>query len=192
MIKNTNTIVNIIGIDPGTNTLGFSVIYFDCKTLTILSTFATTFIGEKLSRYDDYSRFLHGDRFMRLRAHEENLLHLFRQFQPFQVVAESNFMNTRRPQAYGALVETVSAIKSALYRFDPWKPLYLIDPPTVKKAIGAKGNADKEEVKRCLLKLEDDLHYQGDIPITALDEHSIDAIAIAYQRYRAIVEESCL
>lgn len=191
-MMNNNTTVSIIGIDPGTNTLGFSVIYFDCKTMEILSTFATTFIGEKLSRNDDYSRFLHGERFMRLRAHEENLLHLFYQIQPFQVVAESNFMNTRRPQAYGALVETVSAIKSALYRYDRWKPLYLIDPPTVKKAIGAKGNADKEEVKRCLLLLKDDLCFHGDIPIEELDEHSVDAIAIAYQRYKALLEESRL
>jgi Holliday junction resolvasome RuvABC endonuclease subunit len=72
--------------------------------------------------------------------------------------------------------------------YDPWKPLYRVDPPTVKKKVGAPGNADKNAVKQALLRLPD-LNYQGETPLAMLDEHSVDALAVAYGKWRAYLEE---
>jgi Holliday junction resolvasome RuvABC endonuclease subunit len=175
----------INSIDPGSNTLGFCSIEFSVNTLEIYSTEATTFIGDKMST-NHYFASVHGDRFGRINAHEDNLYRLFQYHQPLVVVSESPFYSSRRPTAFQALLEVINAIRCALLRHDPSMCLEQIDPPSVKKAVGALGNAGKDDVKAAVLKLTD-LNFQGPVPLAMLDEHSIDAIAVGYsklQEYR--------
>jgi Holliday junction resolvasome RuvABC endonuclease subunit len=64
----------------------------------------------------------------------------------------------------------------------------MIDPPSVKKAVGATSHAKKDEVKAALARLPD-LNYNGPVPLEMLDEHSIDALAVAYCRLKILREQ---
>ena len=85
------------------------------------------------------------------------------------------------PGAYGALVEVICGIRNAVIRYSDVKPLYKVDPSSVKQAIGAKGNADKNAVRDYVSKIPE-LINNLDNPLCSLDEHSIDAMAVAYHQ----------
>ncbi|BDD79596.1 hypothetical protein [Burkholderia phage FLC9] len=178
----------IAGIDPGSETLGFGALKVDVVTLQIVESTAFTFVGSKLADSEGWFGGVHGARAARIRAHEDNLVQVFRYYQPNLVASESPFYSQFRPQAYGALTETVDAIRSALWRYDCWLDLFMIDPPTVKKSVGASSHAKKDEVKAALMALPD-LNYNGPTPIALLDEHSVDALAVAYCRLKILREQ---
>lgn len=185
----------IAGIDPGTETLGFGALKVNVVTLEIIESTAFTFVGSKLAGKDTWYGGVHGSRADRIAAHEDNLVDILHYYSPNLVASESPFFNRAFPQAYGALTETVDAIRNALWRYDSWLSLFMIDPPTVKKAVGAasptKGMTPKEKkelVKWAVMALPD-LNYNGPTNIADLDEHSIDALAVAYCRLKILREQ---
>jgi hypothetical protein len=57
-----------------------------------------------------------------------------------------------------------------------------IDPSTIKKSIGVKGNSgDKELMREAVRKITN-----NSVPVDIMDEHSIDSIAIGYAWYRSV------
>jgi Holliday junction resolvasome RuvABC endonuclease subunit len=188
--------VSIAGLDPGTETLGAAILVVDLATWKIVASYAQTFKGTKLAGKGDWVSEIHGDRVGRINAHEHNLLELFLRWMPVEVACESPFFNRLHPQAYGALMEVISAVSQALMRYDKWKPLHLVDPPTVKNAVGVKGNKGGPEGKalmqKAVLALAPVFNYQGTTPMDRLDEHSIDALAVAYCRFKSLQRELCL
>jgi Holliday junction resolvasome RuvABC endonuclease subunit len=181
--KDSPRTTRIVGIDPGSESLGFASIEFDIETGFIVKTMACTFKGSKMMKKDTWAIEVHGERASRIDALKSKLLEKFVELNPIQIVCEGAFFNNLRPNAFEVLVEVRTAIKQAISDFDCWRTIYLIDPPTVKKSVGAPGNADKVKVKACVLALSG-LSYSGETPLDMLDEHSIDAIAIAYCRYK--------
>ena len=176
----------LLGIDPGTTTLGVAQLKIDCDTLEILSTRAETFIANKLAGYHNHVSETHGDMQARVRAHRDNLGRLFDTSKPSFVAAESSFYKRSRPNAYQGLLYSVANVREALWGYDPTMSLILIEPSVAKNAVGAGGRADKDEVQRKILKMEDFLHFEPNENQTGLrdlDEHSNDAIAIAYAAY---------
>lgn len=172
---------SIVGIDPGTETLGLACIKFSVSSLSIVGTYAHTFIGSKLGM-NQWIAAIHSNRYSRLQAHRLNLIFQFEHYQPNVVASESPFFNPRRPNAFAPLVETLDMIRDALVAYDNMLPLHLIDPPSVKKAVGASGGSGKDSVRDGVLKLADELKYQGEIPLDQLSEHAIDAVAVAYSK----------
>lgn len=128
-----------------------------------------------------------GDKFARIEAHKQNIISILCDVNPVSIVCESPFYNSRRPSAFSALTEVVCAIRYACFEYSRFLGLELVDPPSAKIAAGAKGNAKKEQVQEAIFKLTN-LNYKGDVGLENLDEHSIDAIAIAYWKYRRLKE----
>lgn len=170
----------IVGFDPGTDTLGVAVITFDVRTLWIEKTTALTLRGSKC-RMDPMMVETHSARFARLDALGWNILELLRYHQPIAVASESPFFSSRMPGAFAALVEAVVMIRQAVWMYDPSVGVSLIDPPSVKQAVNAKGNAGKDVIQKAVLAIGE-LNYEGLLPLGSLDEHSIDAIAVAYSK----------
>ena len=194
MPEHASTIASIIGIDPGTDTLGVANIYFDIPTMRIVSTQAQTLKGAKCAA-GSWTSEINGDRWGRIESHYETLGHIFNHYQPLEIACEAPFINRRQPQAGLALTEVVAMIKHAVIRYDSWKRLYMIDPPTVKNAVGVLGRAGGPEGKmlmRTAVLAMPVLNYNGEIPLEQLDEHSIDAIAVAYCRFKNLLDELCL
>lgn len=175
----------IVGIDPGSENLGISVLEFDLTTLQIVKTTAQTVVGSKLMKKNSWAIELHGERASRIEALQKAILDVLNKYEPVLIVCESPFFSSRMPSAFGVLMEVLVAIKQAVEQFSKWKIIHLIDPPTVKRGVGGKGNADKFKMKELVCNLPD-INYFGDVPITDLDEHSIDAIAVAYTRFKEL------
>lgn len=168
----------IVGVDPGTDTLGTAIISIDPRTFSILSSQSRTFMaGRQMT--GNWRTEYEGEKLARLRFLKESLYHLFNTVQPMCVVAESNFISLRRPMAYGALVEAVACVREALYDWHPGKVLHMVEPNVAKASVGATNFRDKQAVLNALLTLP--INYVGDL--AGIDEHSSDALAIAYSKY---------
>lgn len=174
--------INIIGIDPGTTHLGFSVIKVDITNLRIKESVAYTLNGAKLSDDTDWLAQTYGDRFNRINALQNSLTEVFQQYRPTIICAESPFFGLRHPNAFQALTEVICAIRNAVYRHDIWMTLKLVPPSSVKQAVFAKGNADKLVMKEKIKQLVE-LNYNGLVELDKLDEHSIDSLAVGYYAY---------
>lgn len=176
--KNT-TLFRVVGIDPGTETLGFSVLDLDLTSGKIAVAHSETVNSQKiLGAYRTEER-VHGLRTARLMALEDRLFLYLEHHQPHAVCAESPFMS-RFPQAFAALTECVSHVRRAVCRYDRYMSLEMVDPPTAKKAVGVtvKRGITKEDVKIAIEKLK--LEYAEGMSLDSLDEHSVDSIAVGY------------
>ncbi len=176
----------VLGIDPGSVTLGVAVLDFDLDTRVVELIDAQTFDASKsLGQYRNVVE-VHGERVARLLAHENGLSTYFGIMRPQTIVSESPYLG-RFPLPFAALTECITAIRRAVLRYDPFMPLHMADPMTVKAAVGvhAKGRRDKdalkkEKVQAAVAALP--LSNRSGIDLMQLDEHSIDAIAVAMSR----------
>lgn len=171
----------VVGIDPGTETLGFGVLDLYLTTGEVRIAHAETLDLVKLVSDFRHEEKVHGARTARLMALEERLFIYFEHYQPHAICSESPYMG-RFPQAFAALTECVSFVRRAVVRYDRYMPLELVDPPTAKKAVGVvvKRGITKDDVKIALEKLA--LNCADGVDLQALDEHSIDALAVAYHQ----------
>lgn len=175
-MKNENHF-NLIGIDPGSDKLGIANLKVDLDSLEIIESTATTIIASKLVSDQSFLAQIHSYRTARIYKLKEELLKYFNKLQPSIISCESPFFNPRRPGAFQPLVEVLAMIKDAVIEYDIWQPLFLIDPSSIKNSVKASGNADKDKMKLAVIALGD-IHFDGDV--SKLDEHSIDALAVAY------------
>jgi Holliday junction resolvasome RuvABC endonuclease subunit len=191
MPPDTPQVATIVGLDPGSFNLGVAVLQFDLVTYEIVSTQAWTLDGVKLARQFPWITQMYGDLEGRIYAMADALSRTLAYFQPLLVASEAPFISKKFPQAGLVLTRVVAAIRRCVMQFDFWKTLDIVDPPTVKMMVGAPGNAPKEVIKEKVLLLPG-LNYIGTVPLDQLDEHSIDALAVAYGRYRKLLEDLCL
>lgn len=189
----------IVGIDPASKLMGVSVIDLHLDTRQAVLLHAQTFNAEHLIRNYQPVISVHGERTARLMAIEDTLHGFFHYWEPHCIISESPYMG-RFPQAFATLTECVTAIRRATYRYDPYLPLRMVDPMTAKAAVGVstKGRAKvgkgkhrktdltKDDVKVGLLLQP--LHNPNGIDIQQLDEHSVDATAVAYSRVQFILQ----
>lgn len=180
-----NNTFHIVGIDPGTTMLGVSLLKVDITSLKILSSEAWTLNAERLMGQYQWTELMHGARTCRIHALHLELLKIFNYYNPLLIVSEAPFINGRFPQAGIALTEVLSAIRQAVIAYDQWKSLYIVPPSSVKNAVRAPGNANKDVMKQRLLELTE-LNYIGEVPMIKLDEHSIDALAVAYSKWKEL------
>jgi Holliday junction resolvasome RuvABC endonuclease subunit len=182
--------VAIVGIDPGSLHLGTAVLHLDLPTLNITGAAAGTLHSSRLpAALWTAGRF--GERLGRIASLEDALVSFFNEVDPVMIACEAAFINLRRPQAHGVLTEVICGVRRAVMRYDTWKPLYLIDPASVKKAVGARGDAGKDAIRAALFRVPD-LHCEDWIVPSSLDEHAVDALAVAFARRKAWLEALCL
>ena len=177
IIPESDTPIVIIGIDPGSTNLGVSIYTMDSiDVLTSIESF--TLRADRLPS-SEWMGELHGDRTRRLNGLSIALSSIFNTYNPSMIVSESGYINVRRPAAYGALIEVVSMIRNAIIEYDPQCSLNFIEPSNVKKAVGAGWISDKHAVKEAVSKIEEIIQSLS-TPLDTLDEHSVDATAVAY------------
>jgi len=170
---------NIIGVDPGSNFVGVSVLEVNVETFQIHKISSETINLSKIKsrtepNYD-------------ITYKMDNLLHylteLFRANNPSVVSIENPFMFSKRPGAVIPLAKSLAIIEQAAITYDDSVLIYRISPSEVKNAIGAKGNADKDTM---LSTLEHHPILGYYIDIERMSEHEIDAVAMGYGAYMAV------
>lgn len=178
----------VVGIDPGT-ALGVAYFEIDLEMKRSALIEVNTLHGDRLSRQYPIIEEVYGGRTARNLAFEESLVQYFRVVRPHSVICESPFLK-KLPQAFASLTETVASIRRAVMRYDYFRPLLMIDPPSAKRAVGMvlKKGQDKDDVKKAVLALNAWENPYG-IDLASLDEHCIDAIAVGWSRVSAILEQ---
>lgn len=171
---------DILGMDPGSNKFGFSLLEVNIDNLDLVSSVAWTIDANDLAKNFQTVLETHGDRMARIHGLQNYIYKILNIYNPLYVASEAPFINNRFPAAGIALTEVLSTIRQALIEYDPEKELYLIPPSNVKNAVKAKGGDDKDIIKQKVCAL--DLKYKGDVNIENLDEHSIDALAVGYAK----------
>lgn len=191
-IDNENHL-RLLSIDPGTDTVGVAINSVDLEQgqLHVLETVLLN--GGKRLRFDSYYQYLeeiHGARHARISVLGECLYKELQAFQPHDVVCESPFVGKRMTSAFEALVQVIHAFRSVLYRYDPFLSLELIAPMKAKEAVNqARSDVKKEDIRTAVEKIskspqKSKIYFSDEVDIHQISEHEIDAIVIAYARFR--------
>ena len=178
VMPKSNEAFRIAGFDPGAN-LGLSLIENQLDgSLPVVKLAETAKLNPAEFGYRDMAE-LHGNRVARLMILYDRVTNFLRLHKPHGVIIEGNYLG-RFANAFASLVECVIIIRNAVYAYDPFMPLQMVDPTTVKTNIGMTKirGTDKEDVRRALKALKA-LEWDG-VSIDDLDEHAVDSVAIGY------------
>lgn len=183
----TDDVIRILGIDPGTDTLGVAIIDVNIDTYEPTVIYGHTFHASKeIDRFSGLA-FMRGGRDARLLAHSSNLLEFFQAVVPTVIGAESPFLNRKTVSAFEALVECYAMLRDTVWRYSPSLLLRRIDPVTVKNFVGVDHRGtDKTDVQRAVVARYVE-HCAPGVNIHGFDEHTIDAIAVCNVLYRNLL-----
>lgn len=177
-------VIRILGIDPGTDTLGVAILDIDIESYEPTVVYGHTFKASKMIDLTSTVVDRLGARAVRLRTHRTSLMEVFDATEPTLIAAETPFLKFGRVSAFEALVECYAMMREVVWQYSPSCYLHRVDPVSAKNYVGVshKGT-DKNDVRRGVLA-----HFAGKVakgvPIETFDEHTIDAIAVAHCLYR--------
>ena len=181
-----NRCFRLLSIDPGSFFTGISISEIDEDKKQMVVIDSHTLDLDRVLRFQYPDLYLNQpDRVRRVRALYESVLHYLNTWRPVAVCCEAPYFR-RRPLPYAVLIECVTTIRAAVFEYDPDLVLTLVDPATVKKNLGVKGNSnDKDLVKKALPK-QADLKV---IPnIKTMSEHACDSVGVGYYYFKKYME----
>lgn len=151
----------ILGIDPGSNLLGYAILEIPARGKPVISCYGRL----DLRSYENQAT--------KLRQIFQELQHLIRQHQPTDAAIEAPFFGKNvqamlklgRAQGAAMLVAALEGLEVEEY-----------SPRSIKKAVTGKGSASKQQVAGMLPHL-----VKGDLREISLD--ASDAIGAAYCHY---------
>jgi len=185
-IPDASTQYRIMAIDPGTNTLGVSILSLCLESSRITVEHVSTLVAENMVNPYTGIQEYYGERFTKLYALQNALTYLMHQFDIHAVVSESPYLG-RFPQAFAALTECMCTLRNAMLSYNPYMTLDTIDPATIKSNIGVSGKSgDKTLMRDAVINLfqRNEIYVVSDINIYTLDEHSLDSLAAGYSKLR--------
>lgn len=186
VMPNDPTPFRVMGIDPGTTTLGISVIEWGFVERSFLvQTAFTVKVLDTAPAWQSTAEY-HGNRYARLRQLHAQVGMALRDYQPHAVCCEAPFKG-RFVQSFAALTECVSVIRTAVYEHNPHLPMEMVDPNTAKLAAGAqlKRGGDQKQIVVDALAQRRDIRWGVDM--ASLDEHSIDSVAVGLHYLQSIL-----
>ena len=173
MVSMCDNLITLIGIDPGSSKLGVGIMVIDSSNSSIVESDAFTLNADSLIT-SDWIREIHGDRIARITALQNELNHLFNQYNPIAVACESPYFSMRQPGAFSALTEVMYSVRQAVMSYNICCPFYTVEPSNVKKAVNAGWISNKDSVKSALGSITEIMNCLI-TDFNQLDEHSIDA-----------------
>ena len=164
----------IIGIDPGTNVMGYGILGINGKTPALVAMGVI-----KLSKFDDH--------YMRLHRIYERVEGLVCQYLPDEMAIEAPFFGKNVQSMLKLGRAQGVAIAAALSRDIP---ITEYEPRKIKMAITGNGAASKEQVAEMLRRI---LNFDKDEMPEFLD--ATDALAAAlchyYESSKPIMQKGC-
>lgn len=179
----------IVGIDPGSTTMGVAALAVRISDLELLRIDSFTIDANKPCGGKSYPSSLeetYPARSVRMLEISRRLANAFDYYTPLQIACETPFYNPRNPNAYGVLVEVVKTVEIAVRDWNPWRPLYRIESTAAKKSVSP---TDEDERKRLRLIKDSKERIKETVrifpPLQFLDlskmsEHEIDAVVVGY------------
>lgn len=177
-----NTVVRICSVDPGTATLGFSILDVDLISGNVSVVHAETLKSTKEIDKDHVFVETQGARAAKLAYYRWRLFRLLHAYNPSMLIAEAPYMG-RFANSYAALVEVRKIIQHTVMEYNPGLFFETIEPLNVKMAVGIKltkeNRKDKNAVRKAIALLPNVVWLNG-ITLEQCDEHTVDAIAVGY------------
>lgn len=168
--------ITILSIDPGVNSCGLSIIELNRDDSIKLLKVETLYPEKLIHLYKDID-FIHGPRFTKVSIITKYIFNLLLDYEVDKVVSEMGYYNPKRPGAFAALIEIISAIRYTVFSYSNSTTFDVIDPSSIKNAVSVGGgSSDKNDMKTAILNYKN-IEYNN-IEISNLDEHSIDSIAV--------------
>jgi Holliday junction resolvasome RuvABC endonuclease subunit len=168
--------LKLLAIDPGLNNIGFSLFTFSAINRSIINISASTLSTEQqLPLYSNLSYYF-DERTIKLIILKEHIINILHTYHTDIIVCEAPFFYGNKPNAFRALVESISTIKQTIHDIKPLIPFIQLEPLLVKKHVKSLNIHNKTSTKDALLAL----NINTFIDLNVLDEHSIDAISIGY------------
>jgi len=169
-----------MGIDPGSSHCGICIMDMDIKGQCRVCHIETIHADLLLKHYQDVI-YIHGERFAKELAIGDKFKLIINLYRPNLVISEAPYFNPGRPQVYSVLVELLTMFRHFVFQVSNTLQFETIDPSSVKKCLKVSGTSgDKNLMLEGLLKQP--ILYDEHVTITALDEHSVDAVAVAYYK----------
>ncbi len=186
-IPDQGHIYRVLAIDNGTDTLGTVVADIDIRKDVMDVIHAETCTASKTAGRWSQIAEIHGTRFARYRALRMYIDDLLDQYDPDAIVVEGPFMHIHA-ESFAKLRESLYMIREAAIEYHPLLPVHVVAPMSAKKAVKAKHyDKGKDPVREAVLSLTD-VYYDRSIDEQTLDEHSIDAVAVAYYEKQQTME----
>lgn len=182
--------IRVAGIDPGTDTVGVSLIEIDPVTFQHRWITSFTLRGSYLG-YHHYQVFDNDEsRDARLLGIQNRLLQFFGGSLPHYIAYEDNFLQ-HSASSFKALIEAVFAIKQASWLYNPYVPLLSVKPTQAKSLIGAIPPRGVKVDNKALVR-QGLLNYKPlgmtEAMMNTIDEHGIDSLAIAAYAANQIIQ----
>lgn len=127
----------ILGIDPGTNVMGYGIIEVKGNSIKLISTGVV-----KLDKYDNHP--------LKLKKIFEKVISLIDQYKPDELAIEAPFFGKNVQSMLKLGKAQGVAIAAALSRD---MPIFEYAPKKIKQSITGKGAASKEQVSAMILKI---------------------------------------
>lgn len=143
MISNSKDKI-ILGIDPGSNIMGFAIIQISGSKLTVLQFGSLNFTKEK-------------DHYLKLKKIHIEISSIIEEFSPDELAIEAPFFG-KNVQSMLKLGRAQGVCITAALQKDI--PIFEYAPKRVKQSITGSGNASKEQVAKML---KDTLNLKKDI-----------------------------
>lgn len=179
----------VMGIDPGTSTLGVSILSWDLRSPRYRVEQAFTLKATNNTQGYGAIEELHGGRMARLQQHHDEVLYWLHCIRPQAVIAESPYQG-RFAQTFAALTECLAIVRQALMAYDSHLPLYQVEPNVAKQSAGVDLSAmrrskDKKEIVRTALATRTDIIWG--VSLDSMDEHAVDATAVGLHYFRHLI-----
>jgi len=127
----------ILGLDPGTNVMGYGLILIKGSCMTVIQ-FGVINMGK------------YGDHALKLKKIFERVLALVDEYKPDEVALEAPFFGKNIQSMLKLGRAQGVAMSAALYRE---VPITEYAPKKVKQSVTGNGNASKEQVARMLMQI---------------------------------------
>ncbi len=176
----------VVGIDPGSTLLGFSVISVDLETGKRTLIFSKTLDASKVIKTDSTFAIIRNKRDARLTFLAQEISTLLDLYCPHIVAAESAFARRFRISAFEALIETMAVIRATVWQHSHVIKIYKIDPVTIKNHVGVSHiKTDKVDVENAVMKL-----YKSTAKCNTenLGPDAYDSIAVAHAAIDKLVD----
>ena len=173
-------LIKILAFDPGLSLSGWNVSTYDTQTkMYRVLKFGMLMPNKGIDTPETHINFVKfGPRVITLKALREQVRELMNTYQPDIVVSEDAFYNPKRPSAYSALIQWLTAVDILLH--DEYaKVLFKLAPTAAKQVVSGFGGADKLGVRYAVLHRED-ICFKSKHAEENLTEHICDSIGIGY------------
>jgi crossover junction endodeoxyribonuclease RuvC len=151
----------ILGVDPGTTTMGYGLIIVRKKQMKLLQ-----YGVIHLSKYPDHA--------VKLSKIFERIIQIIDEFHPDEMAIEAPFFGKNVQSMLKLGRAQGVAIAAAISR---QVPIMEYAPKKIKQSVTGNGNASKEQVAAMLEQL---LHFKGDKQTMLLDASDALGVAVAH------------